>query len=91
MKRFDRKKSRSVGDNETFVNLMRVAREDPDVRRVVLGILAQTPFNRQSMLNTLIGELKLKEAPEDFIEAFACLLDDEVARRVSELLNEAED
>jgi hypothetical protein len=91
VKRFDKKKSRTVGDNETFVNLMRVAREDPDIRRVILNILTQSSFNRHSMLNTLIAELKLKSAPDDFIEAFASLLDDEVARRASELLKETDD
>jgi hypothetical protein len=75
-------------DNETFVSLMRVAQEDPNIRRVIVGILTQSPFNRQSMLNTLIAEMKLKSAPVDFIQAIASLLDDDVANKVPRLLKD---
>jgi hypothetical protein len=88
MKCIGKKKARTVGDDETFVSLMRVAQEDPNIRRVILGILAQSPFNRQSMLNTLIAEMKLKSAPVDLIQAIAPLLDDDVANKVAQLLKD---
>jgi hypothetical protein len=91
MKYIGKKKARTVGDDETFVSLMRVAQEDPDIRRVIVGILAQSPFNRQSMLNTLIAEMKLKSAPVDFIRAIASLLDDDVAIKAARLLKDIDD
>jgi hypothetical protein len=38
--------------------------------------LMQSPFNRRSMRNTLVAEMKLKSAPIEFIRAVASLLDD---------------
>ena len=81
-----RRPQKAVGDNETFVTLIRVAQEDPEVRTTVTGILGQTPFHRRSLLNTLVEELKLKKAPADFICAISALLDDDVAERARRML-----
>ena len=75
-----------VADNESFILLMRVAREDAGVRRHLLTILSQTPFNRTSMLNTFINEMRLRKAPAEIISAVACLLDHEVALQAVEML-----
>jgi hypothetical protein len=91
MKCTNKQKERTVGDNETFVSLMRVAQEDANISKVIVGILAQSPFNRKSMLNTLIAEMKLKSAPVDFIQAIASLLDDDVADKVARLLKDIDD
>lgn len=79
----------SVAEQEMFVSLIRTAREDADVRGRLRAILHQPAFHRKSMLNTLIGELKMQSAPAEFIQAIACLLDDAVARKARELLDES--
>jgi len=81
-----RSRQKSVGDNETFVTLIRVAQEDPEVRKTLAGILGQSPFHRKSLLNTLIQEMKLKGAPADFVFAIGALLDEAVAQQAAELI-----
>ena len=83
-----RKQSSTVGDNDAFVTLIQVAKEDADIRKQLQAILAQPPFHRISMLNMLISQMKLKSAPPEFITAIASLLDDEVATKAIEVINE---
>ena len=81
------KRMQSVGDDETFVRLIQVAREDPEIREQILGILSLDPFNRKSALNTFIYEMRLKGAPHEFISAIACFLDDGVAEKALAILS----
>jgi len=86
MKPFGKKKD-SVGENEPFVNLIRVAQEDDKIRSQLLGILSLDKFNRKSALNTLLEDMRLKGAPEEFVSAITCLLDDDVAEKALEILS----
>lgn len=70
-----------IVDNEKFITLMQVASEKPDVRKRLMTILKLDRFNRQSLLNTWLRDLKLKGAPRDFIEALSFFLDDDVAEK----------
>lgn len=77
---------RSVAEDETFVNLIVIAREDPEVRRTLEAILTADAFHRKSMLNTWLDDLRAKKAPKDFITALGHLLDDEVAEKALEMI-----
>jgi hypothetical protein len=72
--------------DEPFVTFMQVAKEDPEIKQAIIGILNQNEFNRTSILNTYIEEMRYKGAPESFISALACLLDKDVAQRAYDLL-----
>lgn len=52
-----RKQSSTVGDNDAFVTLIQVAKEDADIRKQLQAILAQPPFHRKSMLNIMPVQL----------------------------------
>ena len=80
------KKKKFIGENEPLVTLIRVAQEDVEIKRHLLAILSQNKFNRESILNSYLEELRLKQAPQEFISAIACLLDDDVAEKVLEIL-----
>jgi hypothetical protein len=80
---------KSVANQELFVALIRTAQEDAGIRDRLRAILRQPAFHRKSLLNTLIAELKMQSAPAEFIQAIACLLDDAVARKARELLDES--
>lgn len=67
---------------------MRVAQEDPDIRRILAGILQQPPLHRKAMLKTLVREMTLKGAPADFISAMNDLLDEDVAEKAAEFIRE---
>jgi len=85
MKLFNRK-TKSVAEDEAFVALIRVAQEDADVRNQLLSILCLDRFNRESALNTLVDDLRLKKAPKELVSAIASLLDDDVAEKTLEIL-----
>jgi len=76
--------------SDPFFSLMMVAREDVDIRLHLMAILNQDAFNRHSLLNTWIRELQLQGAPESFIKALGFLLDDDVATRAIDILEEQE-
>ena len=73
---------KSVSNNEMFVTLIRVAREDEDIKNRLVRILSLDSFNRTSTLNTFIDELRLKNAPPIITEAISYLLDDTLAAKV---------
>jgi hypothetical protein len=74
-----RKSRQSIADNETFVTLIRVAQEDPEVKEQLSAILRLDDFNRKSALNTFLQEMQLKQAPREFVE---------VAEKVLEILTD---
>lgn len=80
------RKARTVGDNETFVGLIRAAEEDAAFRTQLLRLLSADSFNRRSALNTCIEQMRLKGAPGEFISAMACLLDDKVVEQAKAIL-----
>jgi hypothetical protein len=81
-----KKKGKTVGENDVFVTLIRVAQEDADVKRTLMGLLQQPSFHRRSLLNTLIDTMKLQGAPTAFVAAVAALLDDKVAEKAAEMI-----
>lgn len=81
------KKPMSAGDDDTFIRLIQIARQDPEIRRKILGILQMDSFNRKSALNTFIQQMQIKGAPRDFVSAVACFLDDQVAEKALAFLS----
>lgn len=81
-----KKDRRPVAENEKFITLIQVSRDDPELRQALKSILSLNDFNRKSFLNTHLEELKFKKAPKGFIDALSCLLDDDVARQALEII-----
>ena len=81
-----RNDTKSVGENKAFVNLIRLAQEDPKIRAKLLKILSLDKFHRESLLNTSLEEMRLKGAPKEFVSGISTLLDDAVAQRALEIL-----
>jgi hypothetical protein len=74
--------------HDPFVTFIQVAREAPEIRNTLTAILKENDFNRESILNTYIEEMRFKGAPESFVASLSRLLDKEVAQRALELLDE---
>ncbi|XOV85818.1 MAG: hypothetical protein ACFHX7_12595 [Pseudomonadota bacterium] len=72
--------------DDDLVNLVRVAQEDAEIRRHLLLILEQQDFQRQSMINTWVEELRLAAAPSPLVRALQSLLDDDRAYKAHEIL-----
>lgn len=82
MKVFDkifRFSTESVGDNEAFVKLIQVAKEDSNINKTLISILSMDPFQRKSAIGSLIEDMQLKGAPKKFVAAIANLRDDKFA------------
>ena len=77
----------SIGDNDTFVHLIRAAQEDPTFAATLCGILRQPSFHRTSFLNTMVAGMKADGVNDEFIQAITALTDDDIAKTALELLN----
>jgi len=75
-----------IVDDETFVSLIQLAREDSEMGQTLQGLLGLDDFNRKSLLGSWIEEARLRGAPEEFVRALGYLRDDDIARQARELL-----
>jgi hypothetical protein len=80
--------AKTVGDNQSFVTLMLVAQEEPEVRDTLATILGQPPSRRKYELHKLIGSMKAQGSDADFVSAIEALLDDKVADTAYGLIRE---
>ena len=83
-----KKRSEQTPIEEPFITLIQVAKETPDIKNILLSILREDEFHRSSMINTLMEEMRYKDAPDALITAMASLLDHRVARKALALLKE---
>ena len=81
-----RVKTRSVGDIEGFVSLIRAACEDDQVASTLKVILVMPKTRRRAFINGLLNDLIIERAPSDLLEALACLTDDAVAEKAYEVI-----
>ena len=81
-----RRSKPTVGDNEVFVTLVSAAREDREFLRTLSTVLSLPPFQRHSLLNSMIQEMVLRSEEADLIAAVSALLDDDVAAKAAELI-----
>jgi len=83
-----RREPETIGEDESFIALMRFLKNDEEAKAKMLFIFSQNEFNRQSLLNSFINELKYKNTKQADIEAVSYLLDDDVALRAQEFLEQ---
>jgi hypothetical protein len=81
-----RNTDRYLVDNETFIDLIRIAQENIDIKERLMVILKLDRFNRNSILNTWLRDLKLQGAPKGLIEALSAFLDDGIAEKALEVI-----
>lgn len=68
--------------NEAFITLMRLCQEDSTVRTKVQRIACLPPKQRVAVVNGLVQQLMISDAPNDFVMAIAALLDDSLIAEV---------
>lgn len=81
-----RKGQPPVSDNENFVALIQAASEDKTIRAKIVAIAKLDPFNRESLLNSYLQTMTLRGAPIELITVLGLLKDDDIARRVLDVL-----
>ena len=77
-----------IANDENFIALVQVLKEDYKVRTKIEPILSLDKFNRKSALNTWLEQLKFQQAPEKFIVLLSCLLDDDIAKKLLRVIKE---
>jgi hypothetical protein len=77
---------RTVGEIEGFITLLRAACDDRTVNDALAKLLSLPDERRRALVHTWVSDLIVKQAPKDFIEAIACLLDDAVAEKAYDVI-----
>lgn len=72
---------RSVADIEGFVGLLKAACGDARINATLERLLVMPDAQRRGVAHAWVSDLLIAEAPRDFIEAVACLIDDAVAEQ----------
>ena len=80
------KKNRGPSSNPDFIRLVQIMKADSEFRKFVMKVLKLPKFEKQSLLNTKVEELKLKQVPPEHIHIFECLNDQEICDEIESLL-----
>lgn len=78
--------SKSVGDIESFITMLRVACEDRNINTRLERLLSLPDDKRKAVVQTWVSDMLVARAPRDFIAAIACLSDDQVAEKAYEVI-----
>ncbi|MBL4681700.1 MAG: hypothetical protein JKY88_13390 [Pseudomonadales bacterium] len=73
-------------EDENFVRLIQLAKEDESIRERLLAILAMQGVHRQIALNSILESSRLSDAPNEFVSAIEVLQNSKVADRAFEIL-----
>jgi len=77
---------RTYGEVDGFVNMLLAACEDSSINDTLEMLLSMPDNERRAVLGRLLERLRDEEAPQDLIEAVACLLDNVVAEKAYEVI-----
>ena len=77
---------KSVGEIESFVTMLRVACENTEINGQLERLLVLPDEERKALVHTMVSDMLIAEAPEDFIAAIACLEDDQFAEKAYEVI-----
>jgi cytochrome b561 len=72
---------KTVGAIDTFITMLRTACDDRTVYEQLEYLLSMPDQKRQALIHAWVSDMLIKEAPKDFIQAIACLQDDEIAEK----------
>lgn len=78
--------SKSVGNIESFITMLRVACEDQNINARLERLLSLPDEKRKAVVQTWVSDMLVAKAPRDFIAAIACLSDDPVAEKAYEVI-----
>ena len=77
---------RTVAEIEGFVNLLRAACDNAEINAALQRLLAMPDEKRRGVVHAWVTDLLIQEAPQDFVQAVACLMDDAVAEKAYEVI-----
>lgn len=77
---------RTVADLESFVDLLKAACHDSKTNATLEKLLSMPDEKRQGLIHAWITDMIIAGAPQSFIQAIACLMDDAVAEKAYEAI-----
>jgi hypothetical protein len=77
---------RTYAEVDSFITMLMAACDDAGMNGTLQKLLSQPDVIRKAALHKLIDHLRSNRAPVDFIDAFVCLLDDDVAEKSYEVI-----
>ena len=77
---------RSAAEVEGFVDLLRAACNDAQVRASLERLLGMPDAKRQTFVHNWVTDLVVEGAPPAFVQAIACLMDDAIAEKAYEVI-----
>jgi hypothetical protein len=79
---------KTVGEMDTFITMLATACENKMVHGYLEKLLSLPDQERQAAVHAWINDLLIAQAPQDFVAAIACLMDDKVAEKAYEVIYE---
>ena len=76
----------SVGDFDAFIDMLRAACDDKPMNDQLERLLSMPDDKRQALVRKWVNDMVTVKAPQDLIEAVACLVDDKVAEKAYEVI-----
>jgi hypothetical protein len=77
---------KSVAEIESFITMLTAACEDASVYEKLERLLSMPDQKRQTVVRAWVNDLLIAQAPSDFVQAIACLVDDRVAEKAYEVI-----
>jgi hypothetical protein len=77
---------KSVAEIDSFITMLRTACESQMVYERLENLLSMPDDRRQGLVHVWVTDLLIAEAPRDFVQALACLLDNQVAEKAYEVI-----
>ena len=77
---------RTVGEIDSFIAMLLAACDDRKVHDQLERLLELPDVQRQATVHAWVNDLLIAEAPMDFIQAIACLMDDAIAEKAYEVI-----
>jgi hypothetical protein len=71
---------------ETFITMLQAACEDASMNGTLQELLFQPDQTRRAIVHKLLEHMRENRAPKDFVDAFVCLLDDDVAEKAYQVI-----
>jgi hypothetical protein len=79
---------RTVAEVDSFITMLLTACADRQVNDILERLLSMPDEKRRGMVHSWVNDLLIAQAPQDFVQAVACLLDDAVAEKAYEVITQ---
>jgi hypothetical protein len=77
---------RTVADIGAFITMISAACDDVAVSKRLEQLLEMPDQKRQGLVHAWVTDLLVAQAPRDFVQAIACLMDDRIAEKAYEVI-----